>query len=95
MLKHLVTCVSVASRARAGEAAPVKRALLVLAVLLAGCGPQETCMGSGSVCSADQWTSLPTRGTGTQLMSCENGVPKMTYCANGCVATGTNSDVCN
>lgn len=71
-------------------------ALAVAAVLAVGCGPQDECSGSASfaICDADHWNGLPSRGTGTRLVQCDNGKPTFTLCANGCVATGSSSDVC-
>lgn len=69
--------------------------LVVIAIAVSGCGPQDTCSGNFAICDSDEWSSLPTHGTGTRLMECVDGRPTFTLCANRCVARGGTSDVCN
>lgn len=75
----------------------MRLALLVVAVLAAGCGnTTATCSGSGSfsICDSDEWSELPTQGTGTRLMVCDSGRASFVRCSAGCVANGGGSDVC-
>jgi hypothetical protein len=69
--------------------------LMVIAVLLAGCGPQDPCTGTGSNCGELHSSSMSPPGTGTHLFQCVDGHTQLTYCAKGCVIGGSGADVCN
>lgn len=71
------------------------RALLVVAVLVSGCGTPE-CRASSPDVSFCDVTSIQKDGSGvgTRLMQCGPRGSSYTLCANGCRAQGAH-DVCN